>query len=364
MDRGRVMDPRRAPVATSALGSCRVATLALLILSCPLAARPLLAGGDEISVGVRLTENRDYEAAVMVLDGVVQHLKGEPKRLGDLGRAYFYLGVARLGLGQETGAKQSFLDALSVEPRLMPDSARVPAEAVRLFEEARRESLAPMQPHGGRKRVLAAAGAGALLGGGVVALAEHEHKRGSSHRPPTVVFRASPEGIAIAGVTVLTFSASVASGDAVSYSWDFGDGGSATGPAANHVYAAEGTYSVTLTARDAQGASATALSPTTARTLSGRWLLSQGGRRFYERGYDLIQGGPALGGRPFSEPDQGCLGDITGSLTSPRSVVFQFAGCDGQVVVIVGTATTDLGSIQGTYTHPSGPPQPVTLSRQ
>jgi PKD repeat protein len=44
-------------------------------------------------------------------------------------------------------------------------------------------------------------------------------------------------------------------GEIVSYSWTFGDGGTATGPTANHAYAAAGTYTVTLTVVDDRGGS-------------------------------------------------------------------------------------------------------------
>jgi hypothetical protein len=72
----------------------------------------------------------------------------------------------------------------------------------------------------------------------------------------------------------------------------------------------------------------------------------------------------SLSGRPYSEPDKGCLGDLQGHMTSPRTVRFDFQACDGNVVVIDGIATSDLLQIPGTYTHPDGPPQPMVLTRQ
>jgi hypothetical protein len=51
----------------------------------------------------------------------------------------------------------------------------------------------------------------------------------------------------------LTFEAQLVSdqdGDAVTLAWDFGDGQTARGPTASHVYAASGRYTVTLTASD------------------------------------------------------------------------------------------------------------------
>ena len=43
-------------------------------------------------------------------------------------------------------------------------------------------------------------------------------------------------------------------GDALTYAWDLGDGSTATGEQPTHTYAADGTYTVTLTVTDARGA--------------------------------------------------------------------------------------------------------------
>lgn len=55
------------------------------------------------------------------------------------------------------------------------------------------------------------------------------------------------------------FSASIWGGvGAVSCQWDFGDGATGTGPSLSHQYAGPGEYTVTVTATDSMGASATA----------------------------------------------------------------------------------------------------------
>lgn len=192
------------------------------------------------------------------------------------------------------------------------------------------------------------------------------HKSSAAHASPTIGLSRSPDGTAIAGATEVVFTASVtdAGGGSLTVSWDLGDGQKATGASVVHVYAREGVFPVSVTASDSGGGTTTVGSSITVGSLSGRWLLSEGGARFYERGFDIAQAGADLGGRPFSVPDKGCLGDLHGRVASPRTIRFAFTACDDNVVVIDGTAATDLRTIPGTYTHPDGPPQAIVLTRE
>ena len=67
---------------------------------------------------------------------------------------------------------------------------------------------------------------------------------------------AGNEGSAVS----LALSGSDADGDALTYTWDFGDGttGSGATPPANHVYIDEGSYHITLTVSDGRGGTHTA----------------------------------------------------------------------------------------------------------
>ncbi|GHJ41469.1 ThuA domain-containing protein [Streptomyces sp. TS71-3] len=58
--------------------------------------------------------------------------------------------------------------------------------------------------------------------------------------------------------TSFTATGSDADGDALTYSWDFGDGSTAEGAAAEHTYTKEGNYAATVTATDSTGRTGTA----------------------------------------------------------------------------------------------------------
>ena len=191
-------------------------------------------------------------------------------------------------------------------------------------------------------------------------------KGSPEHASPAVSLSRTPDGAAIAGATEVVFTATVSatSGDVLTVSWDLGDGQKATGASVVHVYAREGVFPVAVTASDSHGGVTTVGSSISVGSLSGRWLLSEGGTRFYERGFDITQTASDLGGRPFSVPDKGCLGDLHGRVVNPRTIRFDFTACDDNVVVIDGTAAGDLRSITGTYTHPDGPPQAIVLTRE
>lgn len=75
-------------------------------------------------------------------------------------------------------------------------------------------------------------------------------------RPNVHMIQPSWDGTATVGATY-TFQGQATSADSrvASVRWDFGDGATAATPATEHVYAANGTYSVVFTATDALGAS-------------------------------------------------------------------------------------------------------------
>ncbi len=96
---------------------------------------------------------------------------------------------------------------------------------------------------------------------------------GSTNRAPVVSATASAT-FGIAQLTTFSFNSSTSDpdGDAVTVSWNFGDGTAASGNSATHTYTAGGTYNVVATASDSKGASTPSSNVTvTVGGMTGTW---------------------------------------------------------------------------------------------
>ena len=80
-----------------------------------------------------------------------------------------------------------------------------------------------------------------------------EHAVESNTRPPFAIADGPYSAVEGSAVTMSAASSFDPNGSIVSYTWSFGDGASAAGPAATHVYTQDGAYTVTLVVSDTDG---------------------------------------------------------------------------------------------------------------
>jgi len=90
------------------------------------------------------------------------------------------------------------------------------------------------------------------------------------NRPPVANFTESAHTVYIGESIAFDASGSYdPDGTIVSYSWDFGDGNTATGVTVDHAYSEDGNYTVTLTVTDDDGASASSVATKIVETGTG-----------------------------------------------------------------------------------------------
>ena len=162
----------------------------------------------------------------------------------------------------------------------------------------------------------------------------------ATNGPPTATFTFSPGNPVLMGATVVQFSANGAdpNGDPLSYSWNFGDGSTASGQNVSHVFASAGTLNVVLTVADSRGAQTTTQNSTVVKSLTGKWVDID--PRFQ---LEFAQAGSGFTGS-VSVSGFGKVSDISnGVVSDPRSVAFH------RESFVVGFATVDYtGSLDAT----------------
>jgi hypothetical protein len=139
----------------------------------------------DVQKGIRLVDDGDYDAAIVVLDTAARRLSGDASKVRDLSQAYLYLGIAYVGKGHEAAAKAKFREAVAGIKDLSLSADKYPPKVINLFEAARDEARAaapaaaaaspastpPPAPAaksggGGGKKVLLIVGGLAVAGGG------------------------------------------------------------------------------------------------------------------------------------------------------------------------------------------------------
>lgn len=333
----------------------------LLILSVALASSPALPQPSQdpfLTLGIRQYTEGDFEAAVFTLDTAVRKLTGQAGRTRELVLAYVHLGATYVNLDHEDAAIGKFREALALDPALRLGRDQFSPRVIKVFETQLLKTTAARQKKGAKK-VLIVGGLGAVAAVGVTAATQESGL--PPNRAPSATIGVSPEGQALAGVTTLTFTASASDPDSdpLTFSWDFGAGGSASGPTAAHRFMAAGSFAVVLTVSDGRGGSTTAGSTAIVRTLAGAWRIGPGNGGGDVRISQCTQDGatfdcqaPRLercGGEPPLDPtcdvppDYCCYIDRwSGVLSDPRNVAAVFETRNLGSITCTGEVSSDL----------------------
>ena len=136
---------------------------------------------------------------------------------------------------------------------------------------------------------IAAAGAGAALGGVTLSGGDEDDRVGpgpvdppgpSPNNAPVAAVRITPDALGMAGLTQYRFDGSGstdADGDALTYSWDFGDSSRGTGAVSTHTYERDGRFNATLTVRDGRDSSSATGRVRVGPDLTGRFVANYRG---------------------------------------------------------------------------------------
>lgn len=157
-----------------------------------------------------------------------------------------------------------------------------------------------------------------LAGGAAVAAVAVLANSNKAPSPGTATV--SPTGTGIAGVTNFSFASQGASdpdGNPVTFAWNFGDGGSATGSPVSHVFASAGSFNVSLTVSDGKADAKAPDVPVTVRNVAGTWVSNLAGTI---RTWTLTQSGTSASGSYTSTGAPGTPGTVSGTLASQRAI--------------------------------------------
>ncbi len=232
---------------------------------------------------------------------------------------------------------------------------------------------------GGPGGGLSALAIGSVAGGAAAAVATAVAVGGSdtaSNEPPSVAGVVASPSIGLQATTIaFSAGASDANGDALTYAWDFGDGGTATGANPTHLYTVADTFTVRVTVGDGK-ASASAQTTVIIRSLTGSWLSSLipavcGGVTAVQ--FSLVQSGATITGSGPSASGLCSPWLIASSSVRPTppqvtvATTFIVFGASAGGLTFTGVPGPDINVLTGTFSGfgaLAGIAVPGTLTRQ
>ncbi len=162
------------------------------------------ASDPEVRKGVKLTEDGEYDAAIVTLDAAVRRLAAaaSPANEKDRAEAYLNLGIAYLAKGHETAARANFRDAIARARDLRLTSDKFSPRVIEVFEQARAEAAkgptvaqaqaADSKKKGGKTGLVLIGVAAAAAAAAGVAVAGGGGSSASSSSTPTATSTPAP----------------------------------------------------------------------------------------------------------------------------------------------------------------------------
>jgi hypothetical protein len=262
-------------------GRWLVAAAAIAFLTGALPAKES-AGDPTLAEGISKVEEGDYEGGLAPLEKAVARIGGQEPLRKEEARVRLYLGVAYAALSRDEDARREFRAVFVLDRRIAIPLERFPPRATRLLvEEASGHGrvLYPASPRSGKggprmgPLLLAGSGLGAAaalklagtddpLPTPTPAVAPDDYFETLSASPPAAVM----------AVSSVVFVAEAQDCGSPSWTWDFGDGSSATTAAPAHVYEQAGDFQASVTARCQGGATVRGFLQVPVRSFTGTWF--------------------------------------------------------------------------------------------
>jgi len=94
---------------------------------------------DDLEKGVTLYRAKEYDNAIDRLYSAIRQMATDPEKQETLARAFLYVGASYLGLGEQTAARQAFVQAVRANPWVATDKEAFSGDVERFFRETRKE---------------------------------------------------------------------------------------------------------------------------------------------------------------------------------------------------------------------------------
>jgi hypothetical protein len=140
-----------------------------------------------------------------------------------------------------------------------------------------------------------------------------------TNEPPTATVSVNPStGLQAATSFAISAQSTDPDGDALTFSWNFGDGTTGSGSSVTKVYNTAGTFTVSVTVSDGEE-STNSSGTANVRSMSGTWSGNLGSAAATFFTWNLTQTGTGITGNYFDNTNGS--GSVTGSVSAPNNIL-------------------------------------------